>query len=358
MVDLVILFNSLPATAQFMLYVAASLVMAKLVQVFSLKIVKRLIRKWKSEFLDIVYDHLHAPIYLTVALAGVYYSILEVEFANQTIQYLERTVLTLGLIIWAWAVNRIGDNVLEFVKETEDSRFDYEFAPIFENFWTAMVVVLAGFGTVSGIWGIDLTPILASAGLLGVVGGFAAKDAIANFFGGLALYFDNTYKLGDYVVLNTGEEGIVVDIGIRSTNVKTRDDVIITVPNSVLNSSRVTNESSPDSTVRLKIPVSVSYNSDIDEVEDAMIEVAENEGSVLDHPKPRVRFKEFGDNGLQYELFAWIPNPIEKVRARHKLNQGVFKEFDSRGIEIPYPQRTLTFDRDDEGRGNENFPAR
>jgi small-conductance mechanosensitive channel len=109
----------------------------------------------------------------------------------------------------------------------------------------------------------------------------------------------------------------------------------------VLNSSRVTNESSPDSTIRLKVPVSVSYNADIDEVEDALLAVAEEEPSVLEHPKPRARFREFGDNGLQYELFAWIPNPIEKVRARHKINQSVFKEFDRRGIEIPYPQRTV-----------------
>lgn len=340
-------FNVLPSTAQFLVLVALSLVAAKLVQVFSLKIVKQLVEIRQGKLSRIIYDGLHAPVYLTVALWGIYLSISEVNFLAETTFYLERVVLTAAAIIWAWAINRIGDRTLNFVKETEDSRFDYEFAPIFENVWTASVVIISAFIVVSGVWRINLTPLLASAGILGVVGGFAARDAIANFFGGLALYFDNTYKLGDYVVLDTGEEGIVVDIGIRSTDVKTRDDVIITVPNSVLNSSKVINESAPDKKSRLVVPVGVSYNSDIDKVEESLLEVANDESAVLDHPRPRVRFKEFGDHALRYELFAWIPNPIEKVRARHKLNQGIHKKFREQDIKIPFPQRTLSFNDDE-----------
>jgi len=335
-------FELLPATAQFLILVASSLVAAKLVQVFSLKIVKQLIEIRQGKLSRIIYDGLHVPVYLTVALVGIYLSLAEVSFLDRTTIYLERTILMASVIVWAWAVNRIGDNVLDFIKESEDSRFDYEFAPIFENVWTTLLVILTAFIVISGVWNIDLTPLLASAGILGIVGGFAARDAIANFFGGLALYFDNTYKLGDYVVLDTGEEGIVVDIGIRSTDVKTRDDIIITVPNSVLNSSKVINESAPDTKSRLVVPVGVSYDSNIDQVEEALLEVAENESSVLDHPKPRVRFREFGDNALEYELFGWIPNPIEKVRARHKLNQGIHKKFREEDITIPFPQRTLS----------------
>lgn len=342
-------FEVLPPLARFLLLVALSLVAAKLFQVFSLNIIKRFIRVRKGELSRVVYDELHAPIYLTVALVGIYFSISEVEFVARTIRYLERSVLTAAALIWTWASIKIGNEVLKFVKESEDSRFDYEFAPIFENVWTAIVLIASAFIIISGIWDVNLTPILASAGVLGIVAGFAAKDAIANFFGGLALYFDNTYTLGDYIVLDSGEEGIVVDIGIRSTNVKTRDDVIITVPNSLLNSSKVTNESAPDTKSRLVIPVGVSYDSDIDHVEESLLEVAENESAILDHPKPRVRFEEFGDHALQYRLLTWIPNPIEKVRARHKLNQGIFKKFKEEEITIPFPQRTVHFAEDTEG---------
>jgi small-conductance mechanosensitive channel len=339
-------FGSLPGEAQFLLLAAASLIAAKLVELFSVGLVKEVVKKRDGELEKIVYENLHTPVYITVALVGLYISVTEASLFTEAAYYLENAVLSLTILVWSWAAIKTGDRILEFVKRTEDSRFDYEFAPIFGNVWTAIVLTVAGFGIVSGVWGVDVTPFLASAGILGVVGGLAAKDTIANFFGGLALYFDNTYKLGDFVRLDDGEEGVVVDIGIRSTNLKTRNDMIVTVPNSILNSSKVINQSAPNNTGRLDIEVGVSYDSDIEQVEDIMLEVAEESNSVLESPSPRVRFQEFGENALNYELFVWIPNPIERVRARHRLNREIFKRFQEEGIEIPYPQRTLHYGED------------
>lgn len=337
----VTLFAGLPPIGQFAVLTVLSVVIAKAVQIFSLKIVRELVLKTNGELQNIIYDGIHKPVYVTILLTGIYLSSEYTRFLADTSFFLQQIILTVIALIWAWTLIKVGSEVLEFVKESEASRFNYEFAPIFENMWKACVVIVAGFGIVAGIWQVNLTPFLASAGILGIVGGLAARDTIANFFGGLALYFDNTYKLGDFVVLDSGDEGIVVDIGIRSTDLKTRDDMIITVPNSILNSSRVKNESSPDKTGRLEVNVGVSYDSDTDEVEEALLEVAENESSVLESPSPRVRFRSFGDNALEYKLYAWIPNPIEKVRARHKLNTAIHKKFRKEGIEIPFPQRTI-----------------
>lgn len=343
--QLLLEFNALPPQAKFVVLSMVSVILAKLFQMFSLNFLERAFRNW-SDFGGVVYKKLHRPIYLTIAMVGIYFSISYSGITGQTAVQMQRALMSLAILIWAYAINKIGDRFLEFVKKTDDSRFDYEFAPIFENLWTSIIVVIASFWIISGVWEINLTPFLASAGVLGVVGGLAAKDAIANFFGGLALYFDNTYTTGDYIALASGEEGIVTDIGIRSTNLKTRDDNQITVPNSMLNSSSVVNESAPNQKARLDLPVTVSYESDVEQVEEVLIEAAESETSVVENPSPRVRLREFGENGIKYELFAWIPNPIERIRTKHRLNKAVFQGLRKEGIEIPYPQRVIHDRRD------------
>lgn len=352
--NLVASFNQIPVTAQFLLLAAASLVLAKVFEQLSLKLVRSIVMKRDGELEKLFWKKLHPPVYVTIALVGIFYSLRYVNFLPQTSQLLGNLVLTAAALIWTWAAITIGESFLTYVRETEESRFDYEFAPIFGNMWTAVVLIVSGFGIVSGIWNVDVTPFLASAGILGVIGGFAAKDTISNFFGGLALYFDNTYKLGDFVQLDSGEEGVVVDIGIRSTNLKTRNDMIITVPNSILNSSKVINQSAPNNTGRLDIEVGVSYEEDIEDVEEALLEVAEESDVALESPSPRVRLQRFGDNSMEYELFVWIANPIERVRARHRLNRAVAQKFDEQGIEIPYPQRTLSY-ASDEGQRPKDF---
>ncbi len=86
---------------------------------------------------------------------------------------------------------------------------------------------------------------MASAGIMGIIVGLAARDTLANFFGSLSLYLDGTYAVGDFVVLESGERGRVEDISVRSTVIRTRDDILVTVPNSELNSAAIVNESTP-----------------------------------------------------------------------------------------------------------------
>lgn len=344
--NLLVYFEMLSPFTRFVIGSALALISAKIIQEFSLKIVGGAINSRGNELGKIIHDKLHFPVYVTVALAGIYAAIVVSKFEEATSYYMEGIVLTLVALIWTRSLILMGNSVLEFVKDAEDSKFDYEFAPVFENMWTAIVILTSAFWILT-VWEIDVTPFLASAGIIGIAAGFAAKDTISNFFGGLALYFDNTYKLGDYVVLGTGEEGVVVDIGIRSTNLKTRDDMIVTVPNAVLNSATIINQSAPKKQGRISVSVGVSYDADIELVEQVLLDVADEVPGILEHPKPRVRFREFGDNGLQYDLMCWIPNPMEEIRAKHKLNKEVLKNFRENDVEIPFPQRVVQTKREE-----------
>ena len=182
---------------------------------------------------------------------------------------------------------------------------------------------------------------MASAGIAGVAIAIAAKDTIANFFGGISIFMDRPYKIGDYIVIEGGERGEVAAIGVRSTRIKTRDDVLITIPNSVMANSKIINESAPIPNFRVRVAIAVAYGSDIDLVEKTLLEIASANDNILPEPDPRVRFREFGDSALNFELLCWAREPALRGRIIHELNSAIYKKFAEFSITIPFPQRDL-----------------
>ena len=136
--------------------------------------------------------------------------------------------------------------------------------PLFDNIGK-IIIFLATVYFVMISWGVNPVGWLASAGVLGVVLGLAAKDTLANLFSGIFIMMDSPYKEGDYINLDTGERGYVKSVGIRSTRIMTRDDIEITIPNSVIANAKIVNESGgPYENERVRLSVGVAYGSDID----------------------------------------------------------------------------------------------
>lgn len=331
---------ALSPVESFAVILVFSLVMAKIIQVAGARLARQVLGRTESELDTIVFEELHAPLYITVAVSGAYFATIALRLPEPLLFYVRGIVATIIVVIWSRAFIRTGNR---FLKHMQESSKRPGFAHIFENIWTFIILIFAVFALLSA-WNIDVTPLLASAGVAGIVVGFAARDAVANLFGGIALYFDDTYNVGDYIVLESGEEGTVVDIGIRSTTIITRDDITASIPNSVLNSSMVINESAPKERKRITVPVGVAYGTDIDKLEEVLTDVAEEEENVLGHPTPRVQFREFGDSALQYVLLCWVEAPLKDLRTKHELNRKIYTRLDEEGIEIPFPQRDIHMD--------------
>lgn len=191
------------------------------------------------------------------------------------------------------------------------------------------------------VWSVEITPLLASAGIAGLAFALAAKDTLANFFGGLSLFLDRPFKPGDYVVIGSGERGEVIEIGLRSTRILTRDDIMVAIPNSLMANSKIINESAPHPRFRVRIKVGVAYGSDVDEVQAILIRVAQEEKLVAGKPVPIARFRAFGDSALEFELLCWANRPADRGLVTHELNCSIYKEFCKAGIEIPVPQRDV-----------------
>ena len=339
------LFEGLTAVEATVAVLVVSVVAALGMEFVVLRVARRFVSTTDSAYDDIVISSLRAPLVVTAALAGVFV-LTQVPAVRESVlvepQVLDavfgRPSLSVIVLVWAFAANTVVNRVVAAVNE-EGGRFD--FAPVFSNVWT-LAVLLGSVGTLLWLWGIEITPLLGAAGVAGIAVGFAAKDTVANFFGGIALYFDDTYKIGDYIVLDDGTAGTVIKVGVRSTTLLTRDEVLVTVPNAALNASKVTNESAPQRRRRVRVPIGVAYGTDVDAFEALAIEVVAAEPLVLDSPKPRARFRSFGDSALQYEILCWVNGPTRRRRAQHELNRALYVALGEADIEIPYPKRDVT----------------
>ncbi|WP_336360181.1 mechanosensitive ion channel family protein [Haladaptatus sp. ZSTT2] len=330
---------ALPPWQGVLVTITVSLLVAKGIELLGKTVIPHLTARIEGEVDDVIFKTIQAPLYVSVVLIGAYIATVPLGLAPTVDAPLLAGTLSTLTVLWAFTLTRLGRKVSKVV--TNEREFDQTVVPIFQNVWTAVILGATIFLLLT-LWQIDITPFLASAGIIGIVVGLAARDTIANFFGGIALYFDGTYAVGDYIVLESGERGRVEDISIRSTVIRTRDDMLVTVPNAVLNSARIVNESTPERERRIRLPVGVAYGTDIDRVEEVLLAEADAENLVLEQPHPRVRFRGFGDSALDFELLCWIGDPVLRGRATHEMNKRIYQAFTRESIKIPFPQRVVT----------------
>jgi len=306
---------------------------------------RRLTARTRFQFDDVLVEYLHKPIYLTLVLIGLALAInlLQFELGEGIEGIVFSVLLTIGYIAWSIFLLRATSSVLRAISVSERHLplINPQSLPLFQNVAMIVIVVFAVY-IIFTAWNIDMTAWLASAGIIGIAVGFAAKDTLANLFAGVFIMADAPYKIGDYVVLDTGERGEITHIGIRSTRLMTRDDVEITVPNSVMGNTKIINESGgPHTNYRIRVAVGVAYGSDIDKVREVLMDIALHDEAVCREPEPRVRFRQFGASSLDFELLCWIEQPMLRGRVLDSLNCKVYKRFIEEKIEIPYSKHDI-----------------
>jgi MscS family membrane protein len=333
---------SLPAV-QAMAVALGALLVARLVDFIITRGLARLVSHTRTDLDDRLIATLHRPIFKTVVLAGLHVATRLLLLPPVFESILLSLLVTLVVLVWASAALRISSMVLEVVSRSEGKSawIDARTVPLMDNLSKLVVVALAIYSLLLA-WNLDVMPWLASAGIAGIALGFAAKDTLANLFGGLSVIADAPYKLGDFIVLDTGERGVVTGIGLRSTRILTRDDIEITIPNGVIANAKITNESGgPSEKHRVTVVIGVAYGSDVDEVKATLMGAAGTVAGLASDPEPRVRFTEFGDSALIFKLLCWVDTPASRGFYRDALNTAVYKHLNNAGIQIPFPQRDV-----------------
>jgi MscS family membrane protein len=298
--------------------------------------------KTKTDLDDKIIERLHKPLVWSVILVGVIVASRELGVSAETRRGITRILGTIITILWFVFFLKM-NKLLLIAARGHKTRFSYVQAttyPLFENLGKLLVFLGAVYAVIE-VWNLDATGWLASAGVVGIAVGFAARDTLANLFAGVFIIADAPYRVGDFVVLGDQHRGVVRYIGLRSTRLLTRDDVEITVPNSVIAAGMIINQTRGVERMRCRVKIGVAYGSDIDQVRKVLCDVAKNEIMVCDQPVPQMRFRSFGDSSLDCELLCWIKSPEQLGIAMDKLNTGVYKALAEHGIEIPFPQRDL-----------------
>jgi len=315
----------------------------KLLRLLVNKLLRRIASITKHNLDDHIVRHLESPIMQTTVIVSLVVSVFIMNFSESIELALVRLLATLLLFLWAKAWFAATPVILAELEANRERFhvFQPRTVPLFEiGIKLFLLGVFAYLFFV--VWEINATAWVASAGIIGIAVGFAAQDTLANLISGVSIIADAPYKIGDYIVLDTGERGIVTNLGIRSTRLLTRDDVEISIPNAVIGSAKITNESGgPWVKQRIRIPVGVAYGSDTEKVVRVLEEVAQSNPGIVDEPVARVRMRAFGDSSLNFEVLGWIAAPEQRGLVTHQLLLEIDRRFREEGIEIPFPQRDL-----------------
>jgi small-conductance mechanosensitive channel len=329
------------------LIILGAVIAAKITDMIFTRIFKRIVNKTQTNFDDRILELLHRPIFYSILFIGFSVAVKTAELPKYIDYALVGIFKTSTILIWLFVVMKVLILSMEWASQkTSNPLLQQKTLPLFNNLGK-IAIGLFGIYFIFLSWDININGILASAGVLGVVLGLAAKDTVANFFAGIFLMADSPYKEGDYILLDTGERGYVKSMGLRSTRFMTRDDIEITIPNSVIAASKIVNESGgPGEKERVRITLHVAYESDIDDVKALLISIALGNENVLKTPEPRVRFREFADHGLRLQLLFWIHKPEIRGRTVDAVNTEIYKQFSQNNISIPYPTMKVILPRE------------
>lgn len=306
--------------------------------------VMRLTRHTETELDDRLISAVKGPIYYIILLAGLYLAIDNLPLPLRVRSIADGIVYIGGVVVALFMVNRVIDVLLEWYTHNitlkTDSQIEKEFLPIIEKlififvFITGLIIVLKHFNY-------DVLSLVTALGVTSLAIGLAAKDTLANMISGFTLMLDRPFRVGDRVQLSGGEVGDVVEIGLRSTRIKTLDSNLLIVPNTELVNTKVINQFYPNSTMRGMVKVGIGYGSDVEKAKAIMMEVAKLHPKVLKDPPPTALFLGFGESSIDIEVLFYIENCIEMGMVVDQINTEIKKRFEEEGIEIPYPVRTV-----------------
>ncbi len=321
---------------------AASLIVAAVINIV-LKILIKKAEKTGTKLDDIILHAIGRPLYILVIVVGIYYAIHQTPYLGEMINQFDKDNLYRQFILTIFGTWVVALLAKEIIRE-----YGYEWASRTEGQIDDRLVALADMSAMYFIWfigimialkgvGYEITPLITGMGIIGLAIALAAQTILSNVLGGVTITIDQLYKVGDRVEFG-GVYGDVYEIKPRYTKIKTMDNFIITIPNSKVINDNIINYAAPDTTARVKIPVSVAYGTDPKKMEGILLDIAAKTPNVLRMPEPFVRFTEYAASSQNFELVLWIKHYDDRHPVLDRIYREIFVRFKDEGIEIPFNQ--------------------
>jgi len=311
------------------------------------RLMLRLLRPWaarsKGPAAQSVIDALKRPFMIWVLILGTHLAMRSAGLPHSATLWIGRVLLGLWILSLTIVSSRLAGSVIRFHGSGIPGALP---VTTLTQTLAQLAVVILGLSVLLNLLGISITPILTALGVGGLAVALALQDTLSNLFAGFYVAVARQVRLGDYIRLNTGEEGYVTDIGWRSTTMRALANNMIVVPNSKLGQAIVTNFYLPDKRVGVSIQIGVAYNCDPDRVERVLLEEAQiaarEIAGMLADPAPGVSFDPgFGDWTLRFTLGYSVEEFADQFRVSPELRKRILKRLRQEKIEMPFPTRTV-----------------
>ena len=299
------------------------------------------VQKTKTELDDIVIRSVKNVATYSIPVVGLMAALTPLALTTSTPQRMLFSVL--AVLVMRGAI-KLAEDLFEWARNTwvkrTDSTLDDGLLPLLRRVVKTTIVIL-GVLVILGKWEIQIGPILGALGIGGLAIGLALNSSLANIFGGIQLILDRSLNVGDKVKLESGEVGVVLDVGLRSTKMRTYDNEVIFLPNSQLANARVKNFTKPDATIRVTVNFSVAYGSDVARVKQVVLDAIGALDDILQAPEPQVLFLNMGDFSLDMCARVWVDDYGKQFARKLEMTELIYNTLNDSSIEIPFPTRTV-----------------
>ncbi|MBN1254769.1 MAG: mechanosensitive ion channel family protein [Deltaproteobacteria bacterium] len=301
--------------------------------------------KWKGDI--VIINSLRGMVMIWLLIAGIYGAILSIPMSPSLLAHLKQILLVVVILSGTIVIAKMTAGFVSIFVQREDVALPS--TSIFRNLAKLLVFVI-GIMVILQSLGISITPILTALGVGGLAAALALQPTLANLFSGLQIIAAKQLHPGDYIKLDSGEEGYVTDVTWRNTTIRALKNNMIIIPNSKLASTIVKNYYQPQQEMSFLVQVGVSYDSDLQKVEKVTIEVGKEvmrgvEGGVPEF-EPLIRYHTFDDSSINFTVVLRTKEYVGQYLLKHEFIKRLHERYDKEGISIPFPIRTIQMEKE------------
>ncbi|OGW85010.1 MAG: mechanosensitive ion channel protein MscS [Omnitrophica bacterium RIFCSPLOWO2_01_FULL_45_10] len=301
----------------------------------------------KTDADDIVIAATKGPFIIWCLMLGIYFGLEISELPEHWVGIAGKVLLVLGVISVTLVLSNISTKFIKVYSAKVETALPV--TSLTQNI-SRIIIFVIGLLIILNNLGISITPILATLGVGGLAVALALQDTLSNLFAGFHIIIARQVKVGDYIKLESGEEGYVTDINWRTTKIRMLPNNVVLVPNAKLTQAIITNYYLPDKEMAVLVNLGVHYNSDLAKVEKVTCEVAkeamkEVTGGISDF-EPFIRYHTFGDFSINFTVILRAKEFVDQYLIKHEFVKRLHERYKREGIIIPYPIRAINYEQE------------
>jgi MscS family membrane protein len=308
---------------------------------FSERILLKLSSKTKTDIDDKLISKLSLPLSILAFLFALVLGTREISFSEGNLLVIHRVIYSITVIVCGYIayaiVNILAIRFLRKIALKTKSNLDEGLLSLINALLNITLIVLSLI-YILGMWGVQITPLLAGLGIAGLAVALALQPVLSNIFSGVSMILDASIRVGDLVYLDSATKGKIMKVGLRSTKIITFDNELIIIPNNKLADSTIQNVALPSPTSRVVIPFGVEYGSNIEKVKKIVMNELKSLKDITKKPEPTIRFVEMGSSSLNFKAYFYVNTFENRFSSIDEANTKIYNALNKNKIGIPFPQ--------------------